>query len=258
MKEGEVDILAVVKTEEDIKECVRNILNDIIVEKGEKLVIFIDELDRCMPSFAIEMLERIKHYFDDERIYYGNEFDSTRYLNRFFDISINLPELDSFYKQKAQCFNSSNYWLTKIADELSDYYSFSLRDKLIYKSRIESVDKNYLIPPYSEGLLMALFVAIIIILDMINAKEKKKFLEGKSNFIDRVMPEIECYSKYLLKFFGEGSKEEQAQRLEDGHKKILNTYRYTFEKDTEDDFDEIEISRDFKAQCIKAYNGVQA
>ena len=26
-------------------------------------MIFIDELDRCKPSYAIEMLERIKHYF---------------------------------------------------------------------------------------------------------------------------------------------------------------------------------------------------
>lgn len=63
-----MDILSAVKTEEDIKECVRDVFNDIIVEEAEKLVVFIDELDRCKPSFAIEMLERIKHYFDDERI----------------------------------------------------------------------------------------------------------------------------------------------------------------------------------------------
>ena len=48
----------------------------------------------------IEMLERIKHYFDDERVifvvslnkeqlihtitsYYGSGFDATRYLNKF-------------------------------------------------------------------------------------------------------------------------------------------------------------------------------
>ena len=274
IQEEKADILSAVKTEEDIKECVRDVFNDIIVEKAEKLVVFIDELDRCKPSFAIEMLERIKHYFDDERIifvlslnkeqlvhtitnYYGNEFDATRYLNRFFDISINLPELDSFHKQKTKCFNSSNYWLTMIADELSDYYKFSLRDKLIYKSRIESVDKDYVEPSYSDGLFMSLCVAIIILLDMINVEEKKRFLEGKSDFIDRVMSEIECYRKYVLRFFGEGTKEEQEQRFEDGHKKILAAYRYAFEKDTGDFFNEIEISRDFKAQCIKAYNGVQ-
>lgn len=117
IQEEKADILSAVKTEEDIKECVRDVFNDIIVEKAEKLVIFIDELDRCKPSFAIEMLERIKHYFDDERIifvvslnkeqlihtisnYYGSEFDATRYLNRFFDISVNLPEISRYQKQK--------------------------------------------------------------------------------------------------------------------------------------------------------------
>jgi len=32
--------------------------------KKETLVFFVDELDRCRPTFAIEMLERIKHLFD--------------------------------------------------------------------------------------------------------------------------------------------------------------------------------------------------
>lgn len=63
-----MDILSLVQTEEEIRERVKGIFNDIIVERAQKLVIFIDELDRCRPSFAIEMLERIKHYFDDERV----------------------------------------------------------------------------------------------------------------------------------------------------------------------------------------------
>lgn len=95
-----VDILSLVQTEEEIRERVKGIFNDIIVERAQKLIIFIDELDRCRPSFAIEMLERIKHYFDDERVifvvslnkeqlihtitsYYGSGFDATRYLNKF-------------------------------------------------------------------------------------------------------------------------------------------------------------------------------
>mgnify|MGYP000181693447 CR=1 FL=1 len=53
-----------------------------------------------------------------------------------------------------------------------------------------------------NGLFMSLCVAIIILLDMINVEEKQRFLEGKSNFIDRVMIETECYRKYVLRFFG--------------------------------------------------------
>lgn len=69
--------------------------------------VFIDELDRCRPTYAIELLERIKHFFDvpgctfiiatDTRqlghsikAVYGNDFDSFEYLKRFFDITYAL------------------------------------------------------------------------------------------------------------------------------------------------------------------------
>ena len=61
------------------------------------MLFFIDELDRCKPSFAVHLLEQLKHYISDERItfvfsvnleqlqhtikhYYGINFDSGRYL----------------------------------------------------------------------------------------------------------------------------------------------------------------------------------
>lgn len=53
---------------EEVRLKVKEVFNELLVEDAEKLVIFIDELDRCRPTFAIEMLESIKHYFDDDRI----------------------------------------------------------------------------------------------------------------------------------------------------------------------------------------------
>lgn len=63
--------------------------------------ILIDELDRCRPSYAVEMLETIKHIFDIKRVVfvlatdteqlqhaikviYGDGFDAESYLGRFF------------------------------------------------------------------------------------------------------------------------------------------------------------------------------
>ena len=69
--------------------------------------IFIDELDRCRPTYAVEMLEAIKHIFDIEglvivvsthteelqhtiKALYGNDFNADNYLRRFFDTKYHL------------------------------------------------------------------------------------------------------------------------------------------------------------------------
>ena len=79
-----------------------------IANECKKLVIFIDELDRCKPTFAVNLLETIKHYYDIDNVvfvfgidgielcetikqYYGSGFDSSSYLTRFFEYQISLP-----------------------------------------------------------------------------------------------------------------------------------------------------------------------
>ena len=75
------------------------------------LIVVIDELDRCRPLYAIELLETAKHLFSVENVIfvlavnrrelghsikaiYGNEFDSQQYLRRFIDVNIPLPAAD--------------------------------------------------------------------------------------------------------------------------------------------------------------------
>ncbi len=275
IQEENMDILSAVKTEEDIKECVRNVFNEIIVEKTEKLVVFIDELDRCKPSFAIEMLERIKHYFDDERIifvvslnkeqlihtisnYYGSEFDATRYLNRFFDVSINLPEISMYQKRKVRCTDSERFWITLIADELSDYYGFSLRDKLIYKSSIESLPQAVGDAFSQDKMYLTIFEVIVVLLDMVDAKGKKAFLEGKSKILIDLMPKIEIYKKYILRIFGIDTREDYETELAEKYELVQNVYEYVFGRDTEEYFKDADISRNLKEICISACNGLRS
>lgn len=70
-------------------------------EEGKPLVIFVDELDRCRPAFALDVLEKVKHIFDIPSIFfvfgvhkaelakivesaYG-EINGEVYLGKFFD-----------------------------------------------------------------------------------------------------------------------------------------------------------------------------
>ena len=71
--------------------------------------VFIDELDRCRPSYAVEMLETIKHIFDIKgvvfvvatdteqlqhavKVIYGDGFDARVYLTRFFNSRYTLKQ----------------------------------------------------------------------------------------------------------------------------------------------------------------------
>lgn len=90
----------------------KNMLSKYISYSDKKLVLIVDELDRCKPLFAIQTLEIIKHLFDVKnmvfvfavditqlscsiRTVYGQEMDSTGYLCRFFDYISKIPETDS-------------------------------------------------------------------------------------------------------------------------------------------------------------------
>ena len=73
------------------------------------LIVIIDELDRCRPTYAIELLETAKHLFSVDNIVfvlginivemshsiralYGSKFDAEGYLRRFIDFDYRLPE----------------------------------------------------------------------------------------------------------------------------------------------------------------------
>ncbi len=93
------------KFREALEEAVEAIAKD---NETRPLIFFIDELDRCRPSFAIELLERVKHLFDVKNIVfvlsidkkqleaitaavYGERIDALEYLRRFIDLDFSLP-----------------------------------------------------------------------------------------------------------------------------------------------------------------------
>jgi hypothetical protein len=77
--------------------------------ESNRLVIIIDELDRCKPTFSVEILEKIKHLFSVKNIVfllvmnknqleesiksvYGQNIDSHTYLQKFINVEVNLPK----------------------------------------------------------------------------------------------------------------------------------------------------------------------
>ena len=109
---SEKDHEAVKQFREVFEKLVKEVAAEKSTEDGDfPVYVFIDELDRCRPTYAIELLERIKHFFDvpgctfiiatdtkqlghSIKAVYGNEFNSFEYLKRFFDITYALDNSD--------------------------------------------------------------------------------------------------------------------------------------------------------------------
>lgn len=268
------DILSAVKTEEEIREKVKEIFDSIIVENVQKLVIFIDELDRCRPNFAIEMLERIKHYFEDDRIifvasinkeqlihsiskYYGTNFDSTGYLDKFFDRNVYLPEIDTSWGGAQKIvFTDRKYHLKNIAEGLNDYYHLSLRENLRFSEYIScAVSSGYVRDRDGQGMVLSAFVPIIAILSIKDESKKRRFMQGDSRILSDLFENVPALYQMTCRF-GENQGEESEENFKIGYAKIKEVYDYAF------GFGErrwyngaIEINNNFKEICIKLCNG---
>ena len=263
------DILEEVKTAEEIREDVKRILDEVIVEQAQKLIIFIDELDRCRPSYALEMLERIKHYFDDDRIifvvsvnkeqlihtisnYYGTGFDATGYLNKFFDLDAHLPELQT-YDTEISVINQSQHFLIRIANELVRYFKLSRRDFLIYREKINNLESYHVINDYSrEGTIASLFVPLLIILDMKNIEEKRKFLNGESRYLEIMKMTTEGRNLYE-NFYNPYKELEQEERMENGYERFKVAYNFLFGNAEKEEVSEarLEIDRSLKEKILE-------
>lgn len=197
---------------------------------NKKVIFFIDELDRCRPSFAIELLEVIKHLFDvnnfifvisidkEQLSYsvstiYGQNMDTLGYLRRFFDLDYKLPKIDT--KKYIDIKNSIIFkdyintgYLEVFLKEIFNIEKLSLRD----------IDKAYyyiklLLPLVSEfnnkGNYSNTYIMVIsyIYSSLIMAKIKKplvykQILNGGYS-LDEILknfttPDFTCYKNNIV------------------------------------------------------------
>ncbi|BAW79760.1 KAP P-loop domain-containing protein [Candidatus Nitrosoglobus terrae] len=148
-----------------------------------KLVIIIDELDRCRLSFAIEIIEKIKHFFSIEHIIfvlamhrnqlegsikhiYGKDIDAYTYLQKFISVEATLPP--KFY---------SNYDHGSYIQRL-----IKLHEIPNYNNTHEGI-VSYLIPlvrhfEFSLRQIEKVFTNLAIIYGISNAKQDKSLLDS--------------------------------------------------------------------------------
>jgi len=115
--ESAIDMVAAFQQEGMLLETFRAELEQAIEQlpalgKKSTLIVFVDEIERCRPTFAIELLERIKHLFDVPNLLfvlsldnkqleasvaavYGQGVNAAEFLRPFIDLEYVMPVIQS-------------------------------------------------------------------------------------------------------------------------------------------------------------------
>lgn len=158
-------------------------LGEAMSKDGKPLVIFVDELDRCRPDYAVELLERIKHLFAVENLLVVLSVDTQKlghaasqvigfspedtdgYLRRFIDLDYRLPtpNLDKLIRSKLKTFDlPEGYVQQRTSEQIAQLASLrgnSMRDVLLVIQRFTATAKSF--PNKHQAFKQFLLIALI-------------------------------------------------------------------------------------------------
>lgn len=200
---NERNFLDEIRKHNDLETTIKSFFEEVLFEKAERLVIFVDELDRCRPSYAVKLLERIEHYFINERItfvfsvnleqlqhtiknFYGNDFDACRYLDRFFDLRVSLPQVDmEKYYLSLKLYNVEE--VCRVLRHISETLNLTIRElckfyDLVNVSGMKSCFNE------TEDFMFKYIVTLCLALKITDITLHDEFIQGKN-----VQPLLDLY-----------------------------------------------------------------
>lgn len=170
------------------------------ISPNKPFIIFIDELDRCRPLYAIDLLERIKHIFGIENVIfvlsidkkelsnsiksqYG-DIDTNEYLRRFIDLEFKLEnkDLEGYCYALRQVFNVDKILTSKSADNIhmADYIINVIKCFDLTPRQIDTFFIKFSVVAKTTSNDYFLVIAFLILLDIKNHKLYEDFINGKA------------------------------------------------------------------------------
>lgn len=207
---------------DELRKALTDLGNKVRAETGKPLLIIVDELDRCRPTFAVELLERIKHLFLQENIVfllgidrveleksiaavYG-DIDAQRYLNRFIDVDFPLPAtpLRAFIRglladsQLGEVFRNDSIHLERIYNwsnvfsTIADAQRMSLREVEHALRKFALVMISQMVNLSGDGALLSAYAVALKLGD--DRERYQRFLQGKCSpkeIVDVLFPHFD-------------------------------------------------------------------
>lgn len=161
-------VIPTFKGRAELRSQISALCDESIEGVADKLVIFIDELDRCRPDFAVRLLEQTKNLFSSSNVIlvfaadssqlakavagmYGTGFDSTHFLERFFDERVTMSPVDSYsFTHDGRSLTSGNRF-DKLVSEIYASREFTIRDSWRIKRKLDSA-RSYSLNSSGEDL----------------------------------------------------------------------------------------------------------
>lgn len=176
---------------------------DYVIKKTgrKKVIIIIDELDRCKPTSVIKLLEEVKHFYSHESLcflfsadlkqlghtikkLYGSEFDSDLYMQRFFDaiFTLNGNSYEKYIDEELGYSISDTNVSHEICKVAIAYNGLTVRETNKFIKRIKACEKSIFANDefYMENYLArVVFVPWGIALKYKNSHKYNAFINGE-------------------------------------------------------------------------------
>ncbi len=187
----------------------KKLLTELVTHGGGKLVVIVDELDRCRPDYAIDVLNVVRHLFDlpgviivlgvnrDElehrvREVFGERCNADAYLRRYVDLSRRLDtptaeQLRSFtnsviYESGLGSSKQSDMFEESLAHLVAGSYS-SLRDAQQMACLLATVGSPH--GKYDEEWQIAALA--LLMLSRVDPVFYQEFVTGERDGIDAIV-----------------------------------------------------------------------
>lgn len=205
------DLLNEFNKKRRIRRRIKDVFTEAAAERCNRFALFVDELDRCRPEYAIKVLEALKFVFDQNNLtivfsvnanalgksissWYGSGFDGQRYLKRFYDYSMPIGSWDpvlylanfnleiSYDSYIAQAINAHGITIrdaNRCIDDFKKLQSLDLNCLNSSQSSIAAYKQIHESYAFHVFVFAAFIAGLILLFSHIDAISKKVILEGK-------------------------------------------------------------------------------